>query len=69
MPQKNELLSDIYDFGKSVFIGTEKNTSIFSYVGKLNGIKGWATGVVLYSSFSIVNDFQQPLFTYWFIKV
>ena len=66
MPQKNELLSDIYDFGKAVFIGTEKNTSIFSYVGKLNGIKGLATGVVLYFFFSIVNNFQKPLLTYWF---
>jgi len=66
MPQKNELLSDIYDFGKAVFIGTEKNTSIFSYVGRMDRIRAWAAGVILYSFFSIVSSFRHPLFIYWF---
>lgn len=66
MPQKNELLSDIYDFGKAVFIGTEKNTSIFSYVGRMDRIRAWAAGAILFLFFGIVSSFHRPLFTYWF---
>ena len=60
------LLSEIYQFWRKIFYGTEDMPSIFSFKGRLNWRFAWATAIIIYLLIELVSLFEIPIINYLF---
>ena len=64
--EKNNLFTDMRIFGRNIFYGNEKFTSIFSYEGVLNRPLSWAIACILNMFLQIVSWLNIEVITYLF---